>query len=265
LTLEQFAYLKPLRASALSELVKCHWRETLLSLDLVTDTSNAAADTGSAAHAAVFAWHNGRGLTDAINVMRSRLGEFPLADLVDAERFFRDYAADPRNQNVDVVLSEAYGDVEISPSSIDPTGKPIRISGHPDQVRRENGGLYLYDLKTGNRLDGWEMIHEHSLQFAAYCLISSKLLGQRVNPGSVIRVRGYRARDRKKDDPAPPGVFWPMPWDVEDVDLLLDSVRDAVARVRRGELYPSPGSQCRYCPAGGLQECLPALKRYLAS
>lgn len=237
----------------------------MMELQLAHDSSGKAADTGSAMHAAAFEWHRTREREAALDYMRDRLPDFPLADTFEAERLFRAYADDPRNQEAEIILAEARGQVAIAPAAYDPTGEPILVSGHPDQVRREDGVLRLWDIKTGQRLDGLQMVHEHAIQLAAYCLIAEDILGETVHPGGIIRIRGYFFRGKGREDVSPPRVFWHLPWGREDIDLILNPVRDAVARVRRGELYPSGGPHCSFCPARGQEVCIPALKEFLSS
>src|SRR5262245_44304272 len=106
--LELFASERhPLRASSIPLLIKCPWRAVLLYLKEFEDTSSAAADTGSAVHAAIEAWHgNGQDVEAAIAAMREKEGNYPLADFGDAELHFRPYTRDPRNINADLVLQE---------------------------------------------------------------------------------------------------------------------------------------------------------------
>src|SRR4051812_23628872 len=48
---------RPLRPSQLGHLVLCHWRGLARELDMLDNDSGKAADTGSAVHFAVAAYH----------------------------------------------------------------------------------------------------------------------------------------------------------------------------------------------------------------
>lgn len=251
----------PLRCSALPLLVKCGWRATMLHLGIVDDSSGEAADTGTAVHAAVEHWHKSGDTRAALDSIRARLGEFPLADLNEARLHFEPYTLDPRNapSRVRLIANELPVQFNLAPSDRDPTGRPIVVTGTLDQIRQgPDGRLCLWDLKTGRR-DGWAMLHDYALQLAAYCVGARAKLGKEVHPGGIIRSRGWRTRGC---DPTtePPGVFFHSVFGVEDLDALLDAVREAVASIRSGTLNVGPGEHCSYCPSGGLQSCLPKLR-----
>lgn len=250
----------PLRCSALALLVKCPWRAVQMFLDMANDTSGIAADTGSAVHKAIAHWHtNERGYKGAIKAMTDSLREYPLADLHDAELHFRLYAEDPRNQEAEIVAVEKKVTFKIP--SADLTQKEIYIVGTLDQIRRENGRLVLWDVKTGAK-EGFTMIHEHSIQLAAYCIGATEVLGESVHPGGLIRTRGYRKRG--VSSVSPDGVFWSVPWNLSDASILLEPVQEVVSRIRKGVLTLGPGDHCTYCPALGIDNCLPLLKRFCA-
>lgn len=243
----------PLRCSALPLLIRCPLRAVLLHMRYATDSSGKAADTGSAAHKAVAVWHtNGRKYAAAVKAMKEALADYPLADLHEAELHFRPYTEDPRNQTAEVVAVEQKVSFTLDPAENDPTGELIHCTGTLDQLRSEGGRVFLWDVKTGMS-EGWEMSHDHALQVAAYAV------GAGVEPGGVIRTRGYRKRGVKAAE-APPGVFWPALFDRAGADVLLGGVRAVVARVRAGGGWAGPGDWCGYCPAGGLELCVPKLK-----
>jgi hypothetical protein len=248
-----------LRASSLPYLIKCPWRAVMLYLDVIQDQSGPAAHTGNLAHAAVEHWHRdaGKDLGAAVAAMRARLSEFPLGDCIDAERHFRDYATDPRNAAAEVVANELPVEVTLKMGR----RKPIRIIGKLDQIRRVNGRLRLYDVKTG-AVQGWDMLNEYAYQMAAYCVGATAKLGEDVHPGALIRTQGYR---RRGVNPAasPDGVFWECPYTLDDCRVLLDAVTVIVEQIRKGNVWQGPGPHCNWCPAKGLEGCLPLMRKMM--
>ncbi len=248
----------PLRASRLVYLVRCAGRELMTYLLDPTEGSGPAADTGSAVHKAVAAWHrNGHRDSDALGAMRSAIVEYPLADLHDAELSFLPYARDKRNREEEVVLVEARVDFTLPPWPSDPTQAPIHIQGTLDQVRRRGGILVCMDLKTG-KPEGYDMMLDHEAQLAAYAHGATRMLGEFVGMGAIVRTRGYRTR-ANMSVVSPPGVFW---WYTipDNGASILDTVRYRVAEVRSGARWLSPGAWCQFCPHGGREKCIPKMK-----
>lgn len=246
----------PLRCSALPLLVTCPLRASLMFSRMLTDESGKAADTGSAVHKAIEVWHtNGQDARDALKSMEAAIADYPLADLHDAALHFRPYIADPRNIEAEIVVVEKKITFALSPAETDETGKMIYVTGTLDQIRREHGRCYLYDVKTGQKYDGWTMMHTHALQIAAYCVGATQCLGYDVLPGAIIATRGYRKRGVQEVDP--PGVFYQFAWGLPECHRLLDSVRHTVADIRSGRISIGPGEHCSFCPARGLDTCLP--------
>lgn len=251
----------PLRCSALPLLTRCHWRATMLFLGLADDTSGEAADSGSGTHHAVEHWHKHGDMQAALDDVRRNLHKFPLADLDEVRLHFTPYTLDPRNR-VTLVANELPVKFTLSPADRDPTRQPIHVKGTLDQIRRgPDGRLLLWDLKTSKR-DGMSLLNEHAFQLAAYCLGAAQELGEPVHPGGIIRSRGWRTRGC---DPttAPSGVFWHAEFTLDQINVLLDTVRESVASIRSGEITTGPGDHCNYCPAGGLSSCLTRLHNAL--
>lgn len=251
---------RPLRCSALDSLVRCHGRALLFHIGLITDESGAAADTGSATHAAVEHWHANGDLQEALDHVKRNLPKFPRADLDEVRLHFTPYTKDPRNQpgRARLIANELKVQFTLDPSENDPTGLPIHVTGTLDQIRRgPDGRAYLWDLKTGSPT-GYAMVHKHAFQLAAYCLGAAAAIGETVHPGGIIRSRGWRTRGC---DPttAPGGVFFHATFAVEHIPFMLDRVRESVAAIRSGDLTVGPGDDCEWCPAGGLQGCVPQL------
>lgn len=247
----------PLRASGLPSLMRCPWRAVLLAAEFVQDQSGKAADTGSVVHLAAKLWHGGQGVDAVISSLPASLTEFPLADLDDAGAQFRAYTEDPRNSALPLVLCETKIEVSLPCSEKDPTGKEILIHGTLDQVRHGNRGLEVWDIKTSSR-DVWTILHDYTYQLAVYALGAEKLLGKPVHPGGFIRTRTYTKRG-VNPAASPDAVFLSVPWGREHISAILDGVREVVAHVRAGELWIGPGEHCSYCPAKGIDVCLPKL------
>jgi hypothetical protein len=248
----------PLRASALPSLLKCPLRAALFHLDLLADDSGPAAHTGNLTHEAVDHWHKHKDYDAAVVHMNLCREKFPKGEISEAEKYFRPYAHDPRNADAEVVACELKVNFKIDAAEGD-EGGPIYVRGTLDQIRKEDGRLTLWDLKTGDKMTGWQMLHDYAAQQAAYCIAACEVLGQPVYPGGIIRAYGYRVRDAKP--PSPPGVFFHSPWDIADCHVILADVRNRVLQVRRGEAVPVSGRHCDWCPADGLQGCLPMLRK----
>ena len=226
---------KPLRASSLPLLVRCPWRAMILQLGLCENTSSKAADTGSAFHAGVHEWNKSGKVADAIKAMKSRLPEFPEADLADAELSLKPYCADPRNHPSKIIQSEIAIELELEHN--------IHIVGRLDQIREDG----IWDLKHSSR-PGFELLHDYAYQLAAYAR------GAGTGVGGIILPGGYRKRGAIL--PEASGVFWHALWSDAHIDALLDEVIEAVLTIRSGRYPAKPGPQCNYCPAGSYQECI---------
>jgi hypothetical protein len=242
-------------------------KHALLTYSLIRDNdTKQAADTGSAVHKAAASWHNsGQDVAEALRVMRAQLAEYPDADLADAEQQFRCYTRDPRNTKAEIVAVEQKVSFALDPAEEDPTGQPIVVNGTLDQIRRIDGTPYVWDIKTSNaeRKSGWTLVQEYTMQLAAYSVGATKLLGVPVHPGGVIRTRAYTLKSSRKPENEPDGVFNWVEFGLRECSVLLDTVRLYVALVRRGNLWPVPGSHCSWCPCGGpggSNGCLQKLK-----
>lgn len=224
----------PIRASSIPMLMRCPKRATL------GNTDSKAADTGSAVHAAIDAWHRTYSAKEAIKDMKSKSAKFPLADLHDAELSCRPYFEDPRNGEGSVQETEKQVQVTIEGWGDDP---PIFVTGTLDQIRDGQ----VWDVKHSDK-GGFELIHTYAYQLAAYAHAAGR------GVGGIITPKGYRKRTAVL--PSPDGVFWPTCWQEEHVRHLLDNFRKMVFRVRRGEVPALPGEHCNSCPAGSFLECI---------
>ena len=254
----------PLRPSSLDKLIKCPlW--LVLSMGEPEDQGGIAAQTGSLVHEAVAAFHleldvNKKGEI-GLATLSSSFPKFPLADTTSARLSYTHYANDPRNYLARIVeingkfAIEYKVTLQLTPHPSDPTGEPVFIEGTLDQIRvDDDGGLYIYDVKTGSAKGGWEMIHEYAYQQAAYTL-AARQNGIPVNPGYIIRTYGYRVRGATL--PSAEGVFFAMPFTIEVAHMLMERVALEVANIRRNEVHVGPGVYCNYCQHGGLSRCIP--------
>jgi len=245
---------RPIRMSGTPGLIRCQLRTLMKFLQELQEESGPDADTGSAVHEAVRAWHAGGDPGRALESMREALARYPLADLGDAAHQFLNYTQDPRNQDAQIVLLEQEVACCLEADSTDPTGQPVYLIGTPDQVRRGPDGLLrVYDIKTSRR-DGWVLMQEHAYQIAAYCMGASAMLGEPVHPGALILTRRYSRTDPMMK---PAGIFWEFAWDHSHLAAFMDGIRRAVAAVRGGRAAPQPGEHCKYCLARGIEGCAP--------
>lgn len=274
----------PKRISSLPTVSKCSglWK---LQKDAEDEgaQSRKSAETGSAAHLACELLHRGR---DWVDVCAQVATKHPSADLKTAGIWAGQYARDPRNDGVVLTdLMEAEVKLELPAHPSDETGKPIKLTGHVDQIRRgEDGQLYVWDIKTGRSA---APINEYAWQIAAYALAASATLDEPVLPGGVIRLRSYvdelgnacdycdaapgdgcrtktgalavyphGKREPLLLDPETAPVFHGASWSLEQCRLMLRSFTFLVGAYRKGHLVLTPGDHCRYCPAGGPQLCV---------
>lgn len=243
---------KPIRASSLYKILECPGR-------VVLETSNevgSAAETGSLVHLGVVTYHKTKSLSEALKAMRANQSLYPKSIYEEAEKHLTPYTKDPRNQEAEVIEQEKEVKFSIDNDIDDPYG-PIYIIGHFDQIRRDNGRLYLWDIKTGKKYSGWEMLHVATVQLAAYCIGASQRLSTPVYPGGIICTYGYRRRNADAPETCPGGVFFNASWELRDCGTLLRPVVRRVMEIRGGEIDLIPGDHCSRCM--GLDECLPKM------
>lgn len=251
----------PLRISALTGL-QCCPGFTLLSDRKIAedDRSSAAAETGTAVGRLIELWHLGEKFREALDQAEGEKGaDFPSADMEAAEFWFHSYVDDDRNQ-VNSVLAEsleAKVEYELPPAPEDPTGKPIYLVGHLDQVRVLHGRHSVWDVKSG-RAQGKQMLFDYAWQQAGYVLASRQRWPELdVQPGGIIRLRGYT----KTKAPSDCNVFYQDPRTVKDCEEQLNNVSLHVALIRQGIIVTAPGKHCCWCPAEFYHLCGPMLDR----
>lgn len=261
---------EPKRISALNSFSKCSG--LVAARTLTPGTSGKAADTGTAVGRGIELWHKGSDYTALLRKLREEHEEhYPLADLAEVERVVLAYCNDLRNRP-DVVLPDSLElevTLRLDADQDDPTGEPIVLTGHVDQVRyafpdhkdREHLGLELWDVKNG-RGSGEDMTRDYAFQLAAYTLALEEHYGEgEIAMGGVVRTKGYIARGNP--EPSEARVFFPMPWRKSDCLSVLDTVRYLIGQIRAGAIPHTPGPHCRYCPlefphcaGGGLEKLI---------
>jgi hypothetical protein len=247
---------KPIRASSLYKVLQCPGRVVFDDREV-----GSAAETGSLVHLGVVKFHESKSLDKALQEMRDQQSLYPKSDYAEAEKHLTPYTQDPRNIDAEIVIAEKEVTFSISQDVEDKNG-PIYIKGHLDQVRRENGKLYVWDIKTGKRFSGWEMLHVATVQLCSYTIGACQLLNVPVYTGGIISTYGYRRRGADKPENSPGGVFFNAPWELGDCGEILRPLVKRVKEIREDDLYIVPGEHCSSCI--GIDECLPKLREYNA-
>lgn len=252
--------MSTVRISSLPTVGRCPAFGVLRSL---TGGSSPAAHTGTAVGRLIELTHQGAPYAEALARTQAEAPEaFPDADLDYVMQCGLAYCSDARNRDVVVgELCEREVTVSLAPSPRDPTGEPIQLVGHVDQIRRERGQLYVWDLKNG-RPSGIDLLYGYAWQIAAYAVAASNTLGEPVLPGGIIRLRGY-IHERRKNNPDPneANVFYAAPWTLEQCHAMLGNVVEHIALQRSGVLLSQPGTHCEWCPASGPHTCADEIER----
>lgn len=249
----------PLHSSGLKALVRCPWEVVMKFLSEPGEDHGVAGNTGSAMHVAAAEFHRGKEIAACLESMATGIDRYPLANLQEAAEMFLHYSTDPRNAGAEFGQFDGRPVIEekleffIDPAPEDPTRQKIKIVGTGDQVRRENGRLKYWDIKT-SKLDPMEIRDDTLYQAAAYCVGLTFKLGEPVHPGGVICPRRYKPGAAESSP-----VFWHFPWTLEDTGQILKGVRHMVALIRQGHLWHIPGRHCTWCPAKTPDLCLPQL------
>lgn len=246
----------PLHCSGLAHVLRCPWRVvSRFYAPPAYDDGGPAAQTGTAMHVAVHAFHAPQG--DAASGLAAMVEEascYPQADLDTASAMFLHYSQDPINKNAKVLLREEKVSFTIKAAADDPTGAPIVVIGTVDQVREDNGIAKVWDLKTSS-VEGWnkeaELLHQHTIQLASYCIGASIKLGRRVEPGGLILAKRYMKGQN---------AHYHAAWSYDDIELIFEGVRQNIAAIRRGNYWAFSGPHCAWCHMGNPDLCLPALQ-----
>lgn len=250
---------RPLRSSALQQLVQCPMKAVMKFFDELDDDTQAA-NTGTGMHNAAHIWHKIKDVDESIRQMKLQKGDYPMANLPDAEQMFRYYAVDPRNTKAKIIKIEEEIKIKIKPSKEDKTKEEIVIVGHLDQVREHLDGIWeVFDIKTTKK-GGQYALEESLYQMASYCHGASIKFKREVRPGALILPRGYMIKTAGKIL-SPMGVYYQFSWQFKHIPHILNGLRSIVANIRNGSVHVNPGEYCRWCPAKGIDFCIPQLAK----
>jgi len=236
----------PLRPSACGKLVGCPMSVFLKYED--ESDGGVAAQTGNLVHSAAAAFHNHKDLEAGLAALEAARLEFPRGDPEKADKIYRAYAADPKNNEAEVVWCERKVRLDLAPAPGDPTGEPVVIEGTLDQVRRESGVLRVWDIKTGDRLGPEENLDDYLIQQAVYVLAARQTLDPTIEPGGLIYTPGYsKPRGRR---------FIPYTLTIEQLRLFVTPVVHAVSLIRQGIPAFRPSAEnCRWCDYRPFTQC----------
>ena len=156
--------------------------------------------------------------------------------------------------------------VELQPHPLDPTGLPIVINGHIDQLRWHGYAWVVWDVKNGKG-NGVKMLQDYALQQSAYLLALNCDLSRipthpdgspkkRVQPGGVIRTRDYT----KRQNAGMPLFHWFGWMSLQNASRALDAVRLRMAELRSGNVSATPCVACGYCNVRPPSECFDVLE-----
>lgn len=278
-----------MRASGLNMLMKC---QGFSVFDLEEDRPvGKAAHTGTAVGRAIELYHRGSENNEAMNQVRREAltgidghDPFNLADWSEVTKMFNSYTEDARNPRSAVVVDslEEKVTLRLDPHPNDPTGLPIIINGHTDQVRRSGSNYYVWDIKSG-KADGKSMIGAYMYQQCAYTMAyKQKYPDRNVSWGGIIRTRGYMSNRRVPNpnydpdksakskgnsrtnlfpysaDHAP--VHFEAPFGRDTIQAVLNQIRKTIGRMRGGDITITPGDHCRFCVKSGFHDCFPDLE-----
>jgi len=230
----------PMRISSVPTFMQCPGFHICRLAEI--DEARQAATNGTAVGRAVELWHKGDTPEAAVD---RAIGESPLADQGKVATWFEGYRLDPKNNGQDPVYGEVVPDLQEEEVRIDFDG--CFFVGHIDQVREKDGKLYLWDLKASS-FGGSQLICSYAMQLCMYTLACTKTFNREVAPGGIIRMTSYGPRSKVD-------VFYPAQWTYEVCEQMAGETVQAIKDVRRGKIIKRPGSQCSYCPGGGIGSC----------
>ena len=252
---------RPIRCSSLTNLQKCAGFHVLERGDVLSDgvDGSPASDLGRAVGRVIQLYHEGLTPGDAVlQAEREACDRFPQADLTVCRKLTMGYMADDRNPPMIATHCELEVKLTIPAAPEDPTGLPIHLVGHIDQLRADQAGrLFLWDVKNGQG-SGLDLLYSHAWQLSAYTLAAAATLNRVVHPGGVIRTRAY---EPAKSDPSVVSSMFRAPWSLADCHSMMADVAFYVAHLRSGVIPVNPGVHCQWCPGvnpGNCARLLPA-------
>jgi hypothetical protein len=92
------------------------------------------------------------------------------------------------------------------------------------------------------------MLMDHMLQICGYAMGATNKYGEVIHPGGIIKVRNYTNSRAKK-------IFFEYKISFEHCNVLMDGLREVVAMIRSGNVFPNPGHYCYFCEMLGPHMC----------
>lgn len=268
-----------LRGSGIPQLMHCSMRG-FLGFMKEQEAAGSAANTGTLCHRGVQVWHETGDVEQAKRAILDARRKFQgppekAGDDSTASRWVQAYAEDGRNAPLGaepadwsgggkVVAVEHEFAIRIPPAEHDPTGVPIHITGHIDQVREDRGqNLNVWDVKTGKESDsnGRGALLAAMYQLAIYAKGAETVFGRPVGIGGVIWPLGYTARKASRKE-----VFYPGEVRYADLEYLVEAVVDQIGFMRQGIVVPNISRECNRCYiASGPGDCLRQFRKIVGA
>lgn len=234
----------------------------VLNDDMVNDEGGPAAQTGNLIHSAAAAFHRAAAsmgvearTAEGAAALEAARQQFPDGNVEVARKTFEAYAADEENIRADCAWIEQEVRLDLAAAPGDPTGEPIVILGHLDQVRRDKTGrLRLWDIKHTSA-SGKELLDNYAVQQACYVLAARQTLAVTIEPGGLIHTPSYEKKYAKK--------FLRYTNTVAECMILVTALAYTVSVIRSGVAVFRPGADtCKWCKFSqnggkGHHDCLP--------
>jgi hypothetical protein len=213
--------------------------------------SGEAAQTGSLVHLGIATFHIEDSETKAFAAIRKGAEEYPEGKQDKASDLFHKYMlrerADKRGRVIPTYIEWECA-IEIPCSPLDKTQTPIYITGHVDQVRELQGGLYyMCDHKAGYAPGEWAIKH-YASQAAAYMLAVA-------NEFKTENVKGFILRTIDLTRTNAP-YWYEFKFTIPECYKILAPVQHRVAMIRNELIDSTPGKHCEYCPYTNYPYCV---------
>lgn len=247
----------PLRGSSLETLMGICEGFVVLRMLGEREEGGIAAHTGTAIGRAIEIVHQKGGKRKAFADIMAQVrkesvegtpgsddqASFSKANWTEVEGMLKGYTEDRRN-NVRVVEDSLEEVVTLSlpPHPLDPTGEPVYLTGHIDQVRYDmaSGSYKVWDVKSGKGT-GAEMTSKYKWQVACYTeAYKVKYPDRKVSAGGIINVRDYIENRTIKNpdyDPDAPNLNPKARKSVLNRDYDPDAPKRLIASLKR---IPNP-------------------------
>lgn len=237
----------PLRISQIPKFMRCSMS---LLFDVDESERGVASQTGTALHALVEQYHRSNDLTKVLGLINDYKSKFPSANLDECERMLTAYANDRRNNEGNVITIEEEIGIEIET----PKGPNIVLTGHIDQIRRIDGRLCVWDIKT-SKLSGSQILFDYAYQLALYAFAATHFYGEPVGVGGVILPRKYLEKKNQGLE-SPDEVFFHSTLSNSDIETMVYLVFEKIQRFRELSFDLMPSVFCDWCGAKTPVVCL---------